>query len=97
MKPQARGNRGVLASPHASAEAIVRAAMMPPKGKKSRRKKPPPPPNQPEPPQQEQSASSPEKTNPSDAPGTPSAPDALNGPLRGPAKGQAPRDSTPCL
>ena len=87
MKPQARGNRGVLATPHASAEAIVRAAIRPPNTKGSRRKKLPPPPKHPE---QEQSIPSPERTNPSDAPGDPSiattAPDALNSPGT-PAKG----------
>ena len=87
MKPQTRSNRGVLASPHASAATIVAAVMRPLKCKGSRRKKLLPPPKYPE---QEQSAPSPERTNPSDALGDPSAattaPDALNSP-GSPAKG----------
>lgn len=107
MKPQTRNNRGVLANPYASAEAIVAAAVRPPKRKESSRKKLPPPPKHP---QQEQSAPSP---NPSEgihsitAPVDPSTatttPHVLNSPTRpptitgSPTKGQTASESTPHL
>ena len=47
MKPQARGNRGVLATPYTSAKAIVRAIIRPLNTKGSRRKKLPLPPKHP--------------------------------------------------
>ena len=63
MKPQTRSNRGVLANPQASADAIVAAAMGPSKIKKRGAKKQPPPPKQQQTPQQEGSTAVPLGSN----------------------------------
>ena len=66
MKPQTRSNRGVLANPYTSAEAIIQVTIAPPKIKKYGAKKAPPLPKQRQTPQQKESALVPLGPNPSD-------------------------------